>query len=376
MPPIAEIMARISELKFSGRRIYSMAQAAPWYSPPSKVLDDLTGILEEPLIHRYCPDQGFRWARKAVTDDFRRRREISLDPDCEIHLTCGASQAFLSALLTASTPGDSVAVIEPYYFDHVFAVKFCDLGLRSIPLIEDNGGWTVPLDELNRMLPEVSALVIVNPGNPTGKVIPDAVMRQITDMTADTGTFLIVDETYERFVFTEDSWHPWQNKHHRHVLTLGSFSKSLGMPGWRLGYLFGSADLLEQALKVQDSVVICPPSPSQFLLEKALLEVDWITDMSNGVEYRLGLCRKALDHNSALEWREAGGAFFTLAAFQSSMSSQEASLYLLDEYGLGTIPGSAFGKAGEKHLRISFGCLSDEDIAPAMKLLEEVSFPY
>ncbi len=375
MPPIAKIMARITELKSSGRRIYSMAQAAPWYSPPSSVLDDLACMFKEPSIHRYCPDPGFPWARKAVTEDFRRRREIDLDPDSEIHLTCGASQAFLSALLTASMPGDSVAVIEPYYFDHVFAVKFSDLGLRSIPLIEDNGGWTVPLDELNRVLPEVSVLVIVNPGNPTGKVIPDAVMRKITDMTADTGTFLIIDETYERFVFTEDSWHPWQDEHRRHVLTLGSFSKSLGMPGWRLGYLFGSADLLEQALKVQDSVVICPPSPSQFILEKALLEADWIMDMSNGVEYRLGLCRKALDRSSALEWRDAGGAFFTLAAFKSSMSSQEASLYLLDEFGLGTIPGSAFGEAGENHLRISFGCLSDEDIAPAMKLLEEISFP-
>jgi aspartate/methionine/tyrosine aminotransferase len=376
MPPISEIMGRIAELKSSGRRIYSMAQAAPWYSPPSNALDAFTTELQKPFVHRYGPDPGFPWARKSVTDDFRKRREIDLDPDCEIHLTCGASQAFLSALLTASMPGDSVAVIEPYYFDHVFAIKFSDLGLRSIPLIEDNGGWAIPLDELNRVLKEVSALVIVNPGNPTGKVIPDTVMKQITDMTADTGTFLIIDETYERFVFTGDSWHPWQDAHRRHVLTLGSFSKSLGMPGWRLGYLFGSADLLEQAIKVQDSVVICPPSPSQFLLEKALLEVDWITDMSNGVEYRLGLCRKALGGSSALEWRDAGGAFFTLAAFQSSMSSKEASLYLLDEYGLGTIPGSAFGKAGENHLRISFGCISDEDIVPAMKLLEEVSFPY
>jgi len=98
--------------------------------------------------------------------------------------------------------------------------------------------------------------------------------------------------------------------------------------------------------------------------------------MSNGVEYRLGLCRKALARSNALEWRDANGAFFTLAAYQSSMSSQEASLYLLDEYGLGTIPGSAFGKTGENHLRISFGCLSDEDVAPAMRLLEEISFPY
>jgi len=376
MPPIAEIMGRISELKSSGRRIYSMAQAAPWYSPPSSVLDSFAAKIKEPFIHRYSPDPGFPWARKAVTEDFRKRRGIDLDPISEIHLTCGASQAFLSALLAVSNPGESVAVIEPYYFDHVFAVRFSDLGLRSIPMTEDNGGWTVPLDELNRVLPEVSVLVIVNPGNPTGSVIPDAVMMRIVEMTAGSGTFLIIDETYERFVFTGDNWHPWKDEHQRHVLTLGSFSKSLGMPGWRLGYLFGSADLLEQAIKVQDSVVICPPAPSQYLLVEALKEEEWIKEMSEGVSKRLELCRNALKGSSSLSWREAGGAFFTLAVYRSSMSAHNAAMYLLDEYGIGTIPGSAFGESGEGHLRISFGCLSDEDLEPAMKLLSEVSFPW
>ncbi len=375
MPPIAEIMNRISEFKSSGRKVYSMAQAVPWYSPPTRVLDNLSSKLSEPFIHRYSPDPGFQWARKAVTEDFRVRRGIDLDPLSEIHLTCGASQAFLSALLATTNPGDNVAVIEPYYFDHVFAVKFSDLGLRSLPMIEIDGGWTVPMEDLNRVLPEVEVLVIVNPGNPTGKVIPDAVMMRILEMTAESGTYLIIDETYERFVFTGNTWHPWKDEHWKHVLTLGSFSKSLGMPGWRLGYLFGSADLLEQAIKVQDSVVICPPSPSQYLLREALKEQEWIEEMSKGVSKRLELCRSALSSSSSLVWREAGGAFFTLAAIKSSMNAQKAAMYLLDEYGIGTIPGSAFGESGEGHLRISFGCLSDEELEPAMKLLSEVSFP-
>ncbi len=375
MPPIAEIMGRISELKSSGRSIYSMAQASPWYSPPSDVLNSFTGKLTEPQVHRYGPDPGFPWARKAVTEDFRRRRGIDLDPANEIHLTCGASQAFLSALLAATDPGDSVAVIEPFYFDHVFAIKFSNLGLRSIPMIEENGSWAVPLDEISRVLREVRVLVIVNPGNPTGKVIQDAEMKRIVEMTAESGTFLIIDETYERFVFTGDTWHPWKDRHQKHVLTLGSFSKSLGIPGWRLGYLFGSADLLKQAIKVQDSVVICPPTPSQYLLVEVLKEDKWISAMSAGVLKRLELCREALRGNDHISWREAGGAFFTLAAYQSSMKAQNAAMYLLDEYGIGTIPGSAFGCSGEGHLRISFGCLSDEELEPAMKLLSEVSFP-
>ncbi len=97
--------------------------------------------------------------------------------------------------------------------------------------------------------------------------------------------------------------------------------------------------------------------------------------MSQGVSKRLELCRSALKGNNSLSWREAGGAFFTLAAYESSMKAQNAAIYLLDEYGIGTIPGSAFGESGEGHLRISFGCLSDEDLEPAMNLLSEVSFP-
>ena len=97
--------------------------------------------------------------------------------------------------------------------------------------------------------------------------------------------------------------------------------------------------------------------------------------MSAGVQRRLELCREALRGNDHISWRKAGGAFFTLAAYKSSMKAQNAAMYLLDEYGIGTIPGSAFGCSGGGHLRISFGCLSDEELEPAMKLLSKVSFP-
>lgn len=375
MPPISAIMRRIAHLRSEGNVIYSMAQAVPWYTPPVLSLEKLAENLSNQSLHRYSPDPGYPSARFAVTEDFRKRRSICLDPADELHLTCGASQAFLSALLTVTSAGDTVAVLEPYYFDHVFAIRFSNLGLCSIPMIEEEDDWKIPLHELERVLPEVSALALVNPGNPTGKVICDSNMKKIVEMTADSGTFLILDETYERFVFTGDKWHPWQEGRPRHVMTIGSFSKSLGMPGWRIGYLFGAADLLKQALKVQDSVVICPPSPSQFLLETALMEVDWISKMSEGVKHRLERCRNALSGNRSLSWRKVGGAFFTLASYESSMTSQEAAMYILDEYGLGTIPGSAFGSAGEGHIRISFGCLSDEELEPAMEILSGVTFP-
>jgi aspartate/methionine/tyrosine aminotransferase len=375
MPPISRIMRRIAELKSRGRRIFSMAQAVPWYSPPKNALEGLLEDMDDPRFHRYSPDPGYLSTRIALADDFRRRRNVDLDPNTELQLTCGASQAFLSALLAVTSVGDSVAVLEPYYFDHIFAIQFSGLELVSIRMTETEEGWKVPTDRLEQVMERVGTLVLVNPGNPTGMVIPDATMRMIHDLALRTGTFLIIDETYERFVYTGDDWHPWKDGKHPNVLTLGSFSKSLGMPGWRLGYLFGPSELLRHAIKVQDSVVICPPSPSQLLLERAIAEEGWISEMSRGVEKRLHHCREALTGNNHLRWRESGGAFFTLASIQGGMNSQDAAMYLLEEYGIGTIPGSAFGDAGEGHLRISFGCLDEDEIQPAMDALSSVTLP-
>ncbi len=376
MPPIAAIMARIAEMKGEGRRVYSLAQAVPWYSPPSSSLDSLRELMNDPSLHRYSPDPGYPEAREAAVEDIRIRRGIALDPSTQFHLTCGASQAFLSGLLTATSVGDTVAVIEPYYFDHVFAIRFSGLKMISIPMLERDGGWELPLETILEALPGLAAVVLVNPGNPTGAVIPDSIMRILADAAEKTGTTLLIDETYERFVFTDDHWHPWKDRQAPHIMTFGSYSKSLGMPGWRLGYLFGSQEMMEQAIKVQDSVVICPPSPSQFLLRSALCEREWMNRMSGEVRSRRDLCRETLNTGCGnLQWREADGAFFTMAAYTGSMPSAEAAMFMLEEYGLGTIPGSAFGPSGEGHLRISFGCLADSDVEPVMDILGSVVIP-
>ncbi|OPL19025.1 MAG: hypothetical protein AVO35_03615 [Candidatus Aegiribacteria sp. MLS_C] len=375
MPPISGIMGRIFDLRGRGRTVYSMAQAVPWYSPPDRVLQRFRKRLEDPGMHSYSPDPGFLSTREAVASDLAARRGIGLDPEREVQLTCGASQAFLNALLSVTSAGDTVCLIEPYYFDHLFAVQFSDLRHLSIPMEEYGGTWGFPWDGLREKIDSIDVLVLVNPGNPTGAVLTDREMEELVSLTGDSETFLLIDETYERFVFTGHKWHPWMDGGPEHVLTFGSFSKSLGIPGWRLGYLFGSGRFLEQAIKVQDSVVICPPSPAQFLLEEAISEKEWISEMSAGVLYRLNECRKALEANPGFHWRDAGGAFFTLAAYEGEMSSQDAAIHLLEEYGIGTIPGSVFGPAGEGHLRISFGCLAPGEIGPAMELLSEVSVP-
>ncbi len=371
MPPIAAIMDRVRTMRSSGETVYPMAQAVPWYPPPREALQALAGRLFDLTTSGYGPDPGLEGPRRALADDFARRRGIDLNPLDELHLTCGASQAFLGALMACTDPGDSVVVLEPYYFDHVFAVQFGALETVSVPMRQTDG-WELPRERLSERIPGAAGLVLVNPGNPTGCVLDEEELRWLTDLTAGHGCHLIVDETYERFNFDGSGWHPWGEDRPEHVITFGSFSKSFGMPGWRLGYMFGDAELMEQALKVQDSVVICPPTPSQLVLERALQLDGWVEERARGVLRRRELCRQALQACSGLSWRRAGGGFFTLAAIDSGAPSREVCLQLLDLYGLATIPGAAFGPAGEGHIRISFGCLPDEQIAPAMEALSSV----
>jgi aminotransferase len=367
-------MDMVRQMRAEGRQVNSMAQAAPWYGPPEEALELLAARLGDLSTHCYGPDPGFLSTRIAVAEDLRDRRSIELDHGSELHITCGASQAFLSALIAVTDAGDPALVIDPWYFDHVFAIRFCNLELRVASMEAAHEGWRFPRAAIEKELEEdLRALVLVNPGNPTGCVLTEEELRWLAEATADAGCFLLIDETYERFNFTGSSWHPWQEPGRApNCLTFGSFSKSLGIPGWRIGYLFGDAALLEQALKVQDSAVICPPTPSQLLVESSLRQRDWIEAKSAAVRRRLDLCREAMSTASGLEWREPGGGFFTLASLPEGMDDTAAAMRLLEEHSVATIPGSAFGPGGAGHLRVSFGCLSDEEIGPAMGALSEV----
>ncbi len=371
MPPIHSIMNKVREMRGIGREIFSMAQAVPWYRPPQKAVEAMKQEMNSDRFHFYSPDPGLMSTRVALSREIRRRRGINLAPSKELHLTCGASQAFVSALMAVADPGDRAIVLEPYYFDHVFAIQFSNLELDSIPMVE-HSEWSIPWEILEEKIPGAKVMVLVNPGNPTGAVLTEEEIRRIVQLTGENSCTLIIDETYERFNFSGSKHHPWMETNQEHVLTLGSFSKSFSLSGWRLGYLFGADYILKEALKIQDSVVICPSTPSQILLEKCLNLDGWVENRSAEVEHRLHLCRSAMEQSKGLEWREAGGGFFTLAKTPDGVDTYTLANYLIEKYAIATIPGDAFGAAGKQHLRLSFGCLADEELIPAMSALASV----
>lgn len=370
-PPVASVMKRFRELRASGRDVISMAQATPWFGPPPAALAALEERLADPELHRYGPDEGLESSRAALAGDLLLRRGIELDPCSELHLTCGASQAFLGALAAVADPGDKVVLVEPWYFDHEYAARLLSLDVTSVRARETTDGWQVPLDEVLMKAADAAAIVLVTPGNPTGSVIPECEIEDISNACDRWGCRLLIDETYERFDFTGSGGHPWAHGKPSHVLTFGSFSKSLGISGWRLGYLFGDREIMAECLKVQDASVICPPTAPQMMMEAVVGDAVWACEALAGIRARMEACRGAAVEARGLEWREVDGGFFTLAA-TPGMSSVEACDILLEQYGIAAVPGSAFGPAGEGHVRLSFGCLSDIDLEKACERLASV----
>jgi len=381
-PPIAEVYNAARDLEKAGREIIRLGQAVPWFGPPDWALEQFIDQIHEPAVSRYSPDPGFPELRILLSERWFGNRGFFIDPLNELHITVGASQAFMSALTTVADSGNMVVLSDPYYFDHLYAVQFLDCLPHFVPMRETDDGFSYDVNgTIEAIKNGARVVVLVHPSNPTATVIPASDLQRIAISCARHRCYLILDETYERFLYDQiPAWHPWMDKETRPwCLTIGSFSKTFGMAGWRIGYLFGPASLLEQALKVQDSVAICAPVPAQFLL-KIILNgpVDkWLEVRIRELHRRRRLTEDTFNRpGSFLRWRQASGAFFTFLAYGSRRSSADIAIEILRTTGAALVPGSSFGSMGEYHLRLSFGSSTAEELDTALiRLLEYAPSP-
>jgi aspartate/methionine/tyrosine aminotransferase len=213
-----------------------------------------------------------------------------------------------------------------------------------------------------------------DPANPTASVLDSEELLGLAARCAEHRCILIIDETYERLILDDRTHnHPWTVPELRKsVLTIGSFSKSLGMAGWRLGYLFGHKAMLEEAYKVHDSVAICSPLPAQALLKETLEGPyePWMRENLSELHRRRRQSAERLGQpHSFFRWRRVAGGIFSLMSYQSEIGSLEMARRVLERTGIVLVPGVAFGPAGEHHLRLSFGSSTAQELTEALEAL-------
>ena len=329
-------------------------------------------LRSSPRIHVYGPDAGIPELREALSDKLARFNGIAADPVSQIMITPGSNQAFMVAMLTLLNPGDEVAIAAPYYFNHHMAIELAGGRVVEIPLSEEDG-FQMHLSDIEQVITSrTKSIVVTSPNNPTGTVYNPAEIERIAKFAADREIYLISDEAYETFCFEDSApFSPGSiSEIADNIITIGSFSKTFGMTGWRVGYIVGNSEFLRQAVKVQDATAICAAIVSQVAATAALEVFDTFTlSHSQELEDRRRLLAETIDAIPALNWEHTNGALFAFVRSDFKPTKRELSWDILETSGVLTVPGSAFGEKWSNYLRISYGCSPRERYESALDKL-------
>jgi aspartate/methionine/tyrosine aminotransferase len=341
-----------------------LSQAAPPYPPPQELIDRLSAAAGLAETARYGPVPGEYELRKAYAEHASRLYDTTIDLQ-EISITAGCNQAFLIAAMLVAKKGDAVLLPTPWYFNHKMTFDMLGIEVRQVPCSPDD--LFEPSLPIAKTLIDnnVRAIVLVTPNNPTGAVYSPATIEAFASLCSDHGIWLILDETYRDFL-PEGSRKPhslFDDRFRNNIISLYSFSKSLALPGYRLGAMIYPARIAEHVIKVQDCVQICPARAGQIAVTWALSGLEeWRRNKrqqfsDKAREFRLAMA-------NVVGWEIASiGAYFAYVRHPYDGSDTEViAQRLASENGLLLIPGSFFGPGQERYLRLSFGNLTKESL--------------
>ncbi len=374
LPPFDPLNARAAQLRAEGHRVISLGQALPFFAPPAAALEAARAALTRTDVHLYSTDPGRMGLRAALASRLADASGTEVTPQ-DIVITAGANHAFTVALTTLVDPGDEVLLPAPYFTNHHMAI--CALGAVAVEApVADRTTFSVRWSDIEpHITSRTKAVVLCNPSNPTGATIDaregDLVMREL----ARRNIVVISDETYMHFVYDGAHWSAASTARWRdHTVVIGTFSKSFGMMGWRVGYLLADAGICEEIVKVQDAMIICAPVISQIAAEAAVRE-SWTHALSfhDELRRRRRTLAGALQRVPRIQWTPTPGGLFAFARVEGCEDSMRLSLELLEQAHVVTIPGAAFGPSGEGFLRLSYGYADVADIEEAVQRVRGIT---
>ncbi|MBT1072068.1 aminotransferase [Pelotalea chapellei] len=372
-PPISEVKEWLAARPEEGPELIDLCQAVPDYAPAPELINHLKVLLDEPTTSRYTPDEGLPEVRRAVCDRYKRRYAAKMEPN-QLCLTAGASQAFWLAIMTLCHAGDEVILQAPCYFDHPMALESLRIKPVFAPFDEERKGLPDPA-VINRLItPRTRAILLVTPSNPTGASIPPALLTELYLLARKHRIALVLDETYADFVasqphelFTIPDWHST-------LVQIMSFGKTYALTGYRAGLLAASDEMIRQALKIQDSMVVCQPRITQMALKYGVENLDdWVDANRLLMDFRHSLFVHAFTQPGNHFRLVASGSFFAWVRHPfSRLTGRQAAKKMLDEAGILCLGGEVFGPGLEGYLRLALGNISKEIIPEAARRFRSI----
>lgn len=361
----------------------NLSQGFPNFPAPDEVKDEACRAIQAD-INQYAITWGSRRLRLALTRKYAEFYGLEIDPETEITVTCGATEAMATVLLALVDPGEQVIVLEPFYENYGPDTVICQAEPVFVPFGEPPK-WRLDLERLERAFSDRTRAIILNtPNNPTGRVLTREELEGVAELCRRHDAYVITDEVYEHILYDGEHIPVATLPEMRdRTITISGASKTYSVTGWRIGTIVAPSRVTDAIRKVHDFLTVGAPAPLQEGVAAAIetLGPDYYERLAS--DYRL---RRDVLYGRLLE---AGfqaarpeGAYYILADFSeiSDLPDDEFSYWLTREIGVAPVPGSSFYSdpaAGRRLVRFAFCKTTDvlEEAAERLASLRERAVP-
>ena len=352
----------------------NLSQGFPDFEPPKELLDRLAEVTREDF-HQYSITWGAQNFREALAEKQSALMGFDIDPNAEIVVTCGSTEAMMAAMMTVTDPGDKVIVFSPFYENYGADAILSGAEPIYVPLYPPEFNFNA--DELEAAFRKgAKALILCNPSNPCGKVFTYEELKLIADLAERYDAYVLTDEVYEHIVYAP----------HKHIyfsslpgmrartLSCSSLSKTYSITGWRLGYIIAAPEVIEAAKKVHDFLTVGAAAPLQEAAVTGLkFGADYYEKLAETYTHKRDLFLKGLD-DIGIPHTVPQGAYYIMLdisdfGFDDDLEFCEV---LARDVGVGAVPGSSFFREPVNNLiRLHFA-KRDETLNEALNRLNDI----
>ena len=353
----------------------NLSQGFPDFEPPRELLERLAEVTREDF-HQYSITWGAQNFREALAEKQSRLMGVDIDPNENVVVTCGSTEAMMAAMMTVANPGDKVIVFSPFYENYGADTILSGAEPIYVPLYPPEFNFDPnELEAAFRQKPK--ALILCNPSNPCGKVFTYDELKIIADLAEKYDAFVITDEVYEHIIYAPHKHtyfaslpNMWER-----TISCSSLSKTYSITGWRLGYIIAPPHIIDVAKKVHDFLTVGAAAPLQEAAVTGLrFGDDYYRQLAEKYTEKRDLFLKGLD-DIGISHTTPQGAYYVLLdisefGFDSDLDFCEK---LAEKVGVGAVPGSSFFRENVNHLiRLHFAKRNDT-LSEALNRLSEIN---
>src|SRR6058998_3394610 len=368
--PTVRISDLIAESQGQGKKILSLAIGEPDFPTPAHIVEAAKKALDDGFT-KYTAAPGIRELREAIAEKSQKENGIPAKPENVI--VAPTKHTLFMTFMALLESGDEALIPDPGWVSYAPMVTLA--GAKPVPVRAADEDGFVPSTETvaDAISPRTRLIVLNSPSNPAGSVYSRSQMRGLADLAADHDLIVVSDEIYEKILYEGEHVSPASlDGMFDRTVTVNGFSKTYSMTGWRLGWLVAPTPLFKEISKVQEHTITCATAFAQKAGVAALRgPTAPLQAMVKEFRARRDLVLKELATVEGLSTHRPTGAFYVFPRFEAKIDSATLCERILKEASVAVTPGSAFGEAGEGHIRISYAA-SRDTITEGVRRIGEV----